>query len=359
MAKNYDYKTLLEDALTRVPEGYDKREGSVLFTTLAPVCFELSRSYWLLTWLMNLFLPDTAQQDWLDRCVGQFGLQRKLATKTLRRLETKDSQDNYLDVELGSRFRINDLTLITKAKISKGVYEAEAEIAGILGNQYQGDLLPVHNINNLGSAMLGEVILAGTNQEKDDELRERFYNHVRRSPFGGNVADYEEKAMAIEGVGAVHVFPIWNGPGSVLIMIGDDFGRSAMQELVTDVQTIFQPTDNHNAGLAPIGHQVTAKTCENLPVHVTAKLRIKPGESFSILRDKAITEIKNYINSISFQESTVFQSRIAVAALNVSGILDMIEIKINNNTVNFILSKTATSYQVPVVGTITLSELVS
>ncbi|WP_370777225.1 baseplate J/gp47 family protein [Holdemania massiliensis] len=354
--KDYDYQTLLDDALSRVPDGYDKREGSVIYTTLAPVCFELTRSYWLLTWLMNLFLPDTAIEDWLDRCVGQFGVERKQAVKARRVIRTYDNIGSPLEIPISSRFRINDLTLAVTDKVNTGVYQAEAEIAGILGNQYQGDLLPIQNINNLGRAELGEVLLEGADAETDEALRDRYYDHVRRSPFGGNVADYEEKTLAIEGIGSVKVFPIWNGPGTVLLMIGNADGRTASAELIKKVQDLFQPADDPTGGLAPIGHVVTVSTSKDKMIDITASLRIKPGESFELLKQKAIAEIKAYIESIPFDESTIFQSRVTVAILNVSGILDAVNVQINGAAANLVLDKTAQSYEVPVIGTITLQE---
>lgn len=356
MSKNYNYRTLLDDALSRVPDGYDKREGSVIYTTLAPVCFELSRSYFMLTWLMNLFLPDTAESDWLDRCVGQFGLSRKPAVKAIRIIRTFDPQGQPIGIPMDSRFRIHDLIFQIIEEIEPGVYRAEAETEGLAGNQYQGDLLPVRSINNLGRAQLEDVVLEGTDQESDTSLRGRFYEHVRRSPFGGNAADYEEKTKAIEGVGDLEVFPIWKGPGSVLLMIGNEAGRTASDELVKRVQDTFQPDDDPQSGLAPIGHQVTVKTSQDLVIDVQAKLKIKPGESFVLLKERAEAEIRKYIEDIGFREQAVFLSRLTVAILNVPGILDAKEVQINGREENLMLDKTAVSYQVPVMGTITLNE---
>lgn len=207
-------------------------------------------------------------------------------------IRTFDNIGSPLDIPIGSRFRINDLTLAVTDKVNSGVYRAEAEIAGILGNQYQGDLLPIQNINNLGRAELGEVLLEGADAEKDDSLRDRYYDHVRRSPFGGNVADYEEKTLAIEGVGSVKVFPIWDGPGSVLLMIGNADGRTASAELIKKVQDLFQPAEDPTGGLAPIGHDVTVSTSKDKVIDITASLRIKPGESFELLKQKRLPRLR-------------------------------------------------------------------
>lgn len=62
------------------------------------------------------------------------------------------------------------------------------------------------------------------------------------------------------------------------------------------------------------------------------------------------------MESIPFDESTIFQSRVTVAVLNVSGILDAVNVQINGAAANLALDKTAQSFEVPVIGTITLQE---
>lgn len=53
------------------------------------------------------------------------------------------------------------------------VYEMTCTDAGVSGNNYTGDLLPITAVNGLTSAILGEIITAGTEEETDDALRSR------------------------------------------------------------------------------------------------------------------------------------------------------------------------------------------
>ncbi|MEG0416389.1 MAG: baseplate J/gp47 family protein [Erysipelothrix sp.] len=349
------YEAVLKRMLEQVPEDLDKREGSVIYTAIAPAAMELSRSYWLLGWLLNLMLPDTAVEEYLDKLVAQFGVKRYQASKAIRTILTFDDLKSPLRVPLTSRFRIGDLTLRLLSEISIGKYRAEVEQSGLRGNQLQGELLPIQNINSLGSAeLLPEVIVEAQDTETDDDLRSRFYEHVRRNPFGGNVSDYEEKCIGIEGVGAVQVFPIWDGPGSVFLMIGNENQREGTTELVEKVQKVFQPREDAFGGLAPIGHIVTVGTSKNLSVSINATLRLSPGISIDIVKGNVTKEITEYINSISFREQSVYQSKVIVAVLNVEGVLDVTSLTLNNISGNLALTKTATSYQTPIVGEIVL-----
>ena len=48
MYEDMTYEAILEDALSRVPSDVDKREGSIIYDTLAPVCYKLAECYaWL------------------------------------------------------------------------------------------------------------------------------------------------------------------------------------------------------------------------------------------------------------------------------------------------------------------------
>ena len=79
--------------------------------------------------------------------------------------------------------------------------------AGTSGNNYSGNLLPITPVENLTSAVLGDIIAAGTEEETDEALRSRFYETFDVAAFGGNISSYKNEILSIEGVGAVQVYP--------------------------------------------------------------------------------------------------------------------------------------------------------
>ena len=40
------------------------------------------------------------------------------------------------------------------------------------------------------------------------------FDSMDAQSFGGNVADYKERVNAMNGVGGVKVYPVWNGGGT-------------------------------------------------------------------------------------------------------------------------------------------------
>jgi uncharacterized phage protein gp47/JayE len=355
---DYDFRTYMKEMLAMVPDTLDKREGSVIYTALAPCAFLCAQQAYMITYLMQLLFADTAEGEWLDRVCYDFGIEREEATYAVRQINTYDSDGNAMDVPIGSRFQIEDISFKVTEKVDTGQYRATCEQSGSVGNLYSGTILPVDNINGLASAeLVATPIISARDEETDDELRKRFYDTVRRSAFGGNIADYEEKVLAIDGVGAVAVFPAheMGEAGQVGIVIGDEDGRTASQTMVDTVQSLMG-TDGD--GIAPIGHTVTVKTSTDLTINVTAEIQVKTGSSFDTIQPIVVQAIEDYIDSVGFKDSTIFYAKLQATILDShNDIVDIGTVTLNGGTQNLALSKTFDNYQVPVVGTITVTEV--
>lgn len=355
----YDRDEILSQMLAKVPDTLDKREGSVIYHTLAPVAAALASGYYLYGNMNNLLFADTAEKEWLDRVTNDFGVKREQATQSIRQINTYDHDNTPFDVPIGSRFALHDITLAVTEKIAGGRFKATCEQAGTVGNQYGGTILPVDNINGLGSAELVSAPLRPARDgETDEELRGRFYGKFTDVAFGGNKSDYRAKVLAIDGVGAVEVFgaPELSSPGHVGLIIGDEQGGTASQTLIDTVQAAM---GTNGDGIAPIGHTVTVGTSTDLPINVTASVVLKTGTSFEIVKPDIETAIQRYIEGIGFTDQTVFWAKLVSEILNSNeNIMDVGSVAMNGASGNIALSKTFELYQIPTVGTITVTEAV-
>ena len=357
MAESYEYDAILQRMLSQVPDTIDKREGSIIYDALAPTAYTLAAQNYMLSYFASLLFGDTATGEWLDKVVGNFGMTREPATYATRQINCTDSVGAAFSVPVGARFAINELTFKVTEEIATGQYKAVCEQVGTQGNSYSGAILPIDNIAGLGAAVLvADPLIVARDIETDDDLRVRFYLHVRSTPFGGNKADYLERALAIDGVGACVVFGAADGmgAGNVGLMIGDENGNQASSTLVDDVQEIF---GSDGDGLAPIGHTVTVATCADLTVDVSASLVLKSGTSFEVVQPLVESAISDYIDGVAFDGTVVFYAKLVAAILNAhSSILDVGAVTMNGAAANITLSKTFANYQVPVVGTIAVTE---
>ena len=358
MAESYEYDAILQRMLAQVPDDIDKREGSVIYDALAPTAYTLAAQNYMLSYFTSLLFGDTSTGEWLDKVVGNFGLIREAATYATRQINCTNSTGAAFAVPVGARFAINELTFKITEQIVTGQYKAVCEQIGTQGNSYSGAVLPIDNIAGLGAAVLvADPLIVARDIETDEALRQRFYLYVRQTPFGGNKADYMQRTLEIDGVGACVVFGAADGmgAGNVGIMIGDENGNKASTTLVSDVQALF---GTNGDGLAPIGHTVTVATCVDLTVNVAASLVLESGASFEIVQPLVASAISEYIDGVAFDGTVVFYAKLVAAILNAhSSILDVGAVTMNGAATNITLSKTFANFQVPVVGTVTVTEV--
>ena len=177
---------------------------------------------------------------------------------------------------------------------------------------------------------------------------------MRETPYGGNIADYRQKVLAIDGVGAVAVFgaPAL-GPGQVGLVIADEQGEPAAQELITRVEKRIGVNGD---GIAPIGHTVTVRTSTAKAVDIAAQLVLKSGASLEVVKPYAEKAIKGYIASIGFDEPTVFYARLVSAILTShESILDVGAVTLAGGTANLPLSKDFNQYETAKTGAVAIT----
>ena len=343
------YEVILQRMLDRVPNNMDKREGSIIFDALAPAAVELQLMYIELDTILKETFADTAQRDYLVRRTAERGIEPYEATyATLKGIFTPSS----LEIPIGSRFSCNELNYVITSKIQDGEYQLQCETLGVDGNANFGDLIPIDYIQGLETAKLTELLIPGEDEEDVESLRERYFASFETKPYGGNKKDYIQKTNAIAGVGSTKVTPIWQGGGTVLLTILNSEYSKASNALIKAVQEEIDPTqDGTGMGIAPIGHIVTVQTVEEVPINVKATFGFDEGYSFNSLKSTIQNVISEYLLDLrknwANQTSTVVRiSQIETKILQIEGIIDIQNTKINGSTSNL----TLTEYQVPIFG---------
>lgn len=354
-----DFEDILNEMLERVPDDLDKREGGIIYTALAPVAAQIAELYFYSTNIMDSTMPDTSRGEDLTRRCATSGVNRYPATKAIRKGKFTDSKGNNMDIPIGNRFGADNLTYRAVKRIETGIYELECEDTGKSGNTYFGAILPIDNISGLGSATLLEVLIAGEDEESDDELRTRFYQNVNSEPFGGNVAQYETEILKIPGVGGVKIFPTPDGKGGKVqcVIVNPEF-KPASSTLVNKVQEIINPPPRgQGVGIAPIGHDVTISTVTEYEITVDTNLTLKEHYTLAEIQSEVENAIRTYINSISFKEDTVRISKVDAVLLQVTGIADVTNTRLNGKASNIVLPTAWNDYKVPKLGVVNLMEV--
>ncbi|WP_193385352.1 baseplate J/gp47 family protein, partial [Rhodanobacter denitrificans] len=102
----------------------DKREGSIIYDALAPIAYKLAETYFQLNNYVDLFFADTAVGEFLERRTAESGVERRPATKAIRKIVTTRP------VDVGTRWGLEDTTYVITEKISDTEYRAECEQYG-------------------------------------------------------------------------------------------------------------------------------------------------------------------------------------------------------------------------------------
>lgn len=367
------YQNILTQMLDQVPATYDKRDTSPIPTALGPAAYALEGFYISLNQVQLAAYVQTATGQALDYLAVIAGLTRYPASAAVR-LGIFD-----MAVPIGSRYStingadsINFQATAATTGETEGdyYYQLTAETPGSIGNEYTGPILPITAIPGLNSAQITDILVPGDDEESDEDFRARIIEALNDRPFGGNIASYRTYIMAIDGVGAVQVYPTWNGGGTVKCsVLGADF-LPASPTLVENVQNAVDPPPNQGLGLgtAPIGAQVTVVAPEELTVNVSATLQLASGYAIGQVQTPIQQAIENYMLSVRQEWATpvnttsveyqanVYVARITAAIVGVPGVVNATNVQLNGGTADLILTETGATQQVPITGTVTLSE---
>lgn len=374
----YTREVIQKEMLDQVDPNIDTREGSMIQTSIGPAAWYLEGVYMILKQIQDNAYPATAVGDCLDKIVQTRGLTRKQATAAVRKGTFNTA------VPSGSEFKTingaDSQIFVTGDQISGGgpeyVYAMQCKDTGISGNNYSGNLLPITPVENLTSAVLGDIIMAGTEEETDEALRSRFYETFDVAAFGGNISSYKNEILSIEGVGAVQVYPAWKGGGTVLCSIlGDDL-RPALPATVQKVQNIICPPEDGGSvpsadgyGIAPIGAAVTITTGTALTLNITCDIDFVETmpNGVETYKNQIRQKIQEYLDTLckawgdaikSHQITyavTVYASRIIYSILTIQDVVNVSNVKINGVSGDLKLTETSALQQVPVLGTVVIN----
>lgn len=221
------------------------------------------------------------------------------------------------------------------------------EVAGTIGNvpAESVKVMPV-TIAGISSCVNKSPTTGGYDEETDEHLLERFVLNLQKPPTSGNIWQYMQWALSVDGVGACKVFPLGHGEHTVdVIILGSD-GKPASDDVVLNVQNYIDPDNSGEGnGTAPIGARCFVSAADELNVNIAVNVQmLSSGEQEAI--KQAITKaIESYFASIAFKQDYVSFARVGEAILNVVGVKDYSELKLNETSGNLDVSER----QVPIL----------
>ena len=369
-AQNYDY--WLNLMLDNVPNDIDKREGSIIYDAVAPAAMVSAQQSLSLANIIRETYIKTAQGEFLDYRAIEHGTSRYEATNAEVKAKFNDDDGNPVNVEVGDRFaNIAEAPIfytVIKAN-DDGTAEMQAEESGTSANSYIGQVLPVTPNDNLAWAEIIEITIPARDEENDEHLRARLLNTNSWVAYGGNVADYLDMTSKISDVGATQVYPVWNGAGTVKLVILNNDLMPASQTLIKKVKEEIDPEDNETQGygLAPIDHQVTVVAPETFEVNITMNVTIAENANIDTIRTNIKASLEELFKSLRKDWSTidsvtgrgykltVYRSKILSRVMTLEGVTNATMPQLNGKDEDLQLVFTNTTSQLPVLGEVTVN----
>jgi uncharacterized phage protein gp47/JayE len=380
------FDNILSEMLARVPDELNKRDGSLIKTSLAAAAWTIEGLYLDLAYVQRQAYGTTASTQELDYIVAECGLTRKPAVPTVRYARFN------MAPPVGTVFSVRGVQNSPYFELTKEAVndpnetypdtpylgEVTCQTAGTVGNGYSGALSTINFVAGLTDALLLGIVTVGEDQETDSSLRERYKLAVGAVNFAGNISAYKNFMLSQSGVGAVQVYPVWNGPGTVLLSCVDALYSplsaaqiAILQDAVCPPESGGNTPSDKGFGMAPIGAVVTVTTATNVTINVTADVVIVTGSSRTLaeIQTDAQEQVEAYIltqcegwgtvaswNSVNYTIK-LYVNRFVAILNSIEGVEVATNVKLNGSASDITLTNTSALQQIPKAGTVTLTEV--
>ncbi|MCM3784307.1 baseplate J/gp47 family protein [Neobacillus mesonae] len=351
---------LLQEMLDDSPSDIDKRQGSVTFDLISPASIKMMEMYVELNNVLTFgFAGPDQPSEYLDLRAREFGLTRKPAIKATVTLTFTGPAATVIPagtvVSTGGDAPIYfetdaDVTVSASGTVSTQATAQEPGAAGNVSigaiNTMVGDLVGIVTVTNADNAT------GGVDTESNADLLARYLDRAQRPATSGNVNQYRQWALEVSGVSDAKVYPVWNGGGTVKVVLLGDQKTSPEPSVITAVQDYIDPTqDGSGQGEAPVGAICTVVGATEVPINVSVDVDITDDATIEDVQAQIETGVAAYLRTLAFVDPMVRYTRIANVILDIPSVIDYTDMTVNGGTGNIVIA----NGEVAVLGAVTVT----
>lgn len=333
-----------KELLANVSDDLDKSDGSFAYDILKSLAIQFEKQEQKNKDILDKMDVENLEGDELTRFVYQrTGLIRKPATYATTTVKISGSALTSINtgdlVAAGEIFyEVTEDVITNETGVAYVV--VRCQLPGIVGNVPANQIVsfPV-TLSGITSVMNEQAVTNGYEEETDDDLRERYYEKLQKPGKAGNEFHYLEWARSVTGVGKAKVFPRWNGALTVKVSILDENIGVATEELIKSVTDYIETQ-------RPFGAIVTVATGVELPISISAAIRIEQNYELQDVSELLKNKIADYLKKLSYVSDYVSYAQIGREILDVPGVVDYQDLLLNGLAENVQLGEES----VPVVG---------
>lgn len=338
------HRRMLENINAR----YNRSKGSFFYDATKPPAIEFVIKNGEINEILKKLDIENLFGDELDRVVYQrTGIRRKQATVSSGEVVFTGIPNTL--IKEGSRVASDVAIYETTRDVVIGSSGQEVVYvvcvdSGSIGNASVGVIknIPI-SISGVTSVSNQKVIDNGFDKEDDEDLRFRYYDKMRYPGKAGNKYHYNQWATEVQGVKYAQVYPLWAGALTVKVVIIDDNGLPASQELVKSCK-------DHIESERPFGAVVTVVPAVGVNVNISCKVSKASDVDSGVLKSNIEKNIKNYLGKLAFVDRVVSYARIGGIILSTEGVVDYQDLLINGGNKNINVA----DEQVAILGGVTI-----
>ena len=348
---------LRNNFLDNLKNPLSKMEGTFNFDIAATFGITAEEVYKELKfWEKQTFIDTATEDEYVDKHALMFGVKRRLGTKAKGTVKVTGKANSVIEENtiFLNRDGIKYKSLRKEYLSPTGIAEIEIECLseGKVGNAAIGEITTFEIQNsNIYSVINEKEIINGYDKEPNSVLVARAKEKATRPAHSGNIYDYEQWAKQVDGVGKVLVKPLWNGNGTVKVLVANYNNDIADSSLIQKVRDRIQRDDGR-----PIGADVTVDSFTAKNINVNIQVILKAGFSISDVKEKIESLLKAIIKTgnAAFEKgnkSILSINRLEKAILEIEGINDNF-VKVNNSNSNLEIAED----EILIVGTVVINE---
>ena len=348
---------LRNNFLDNLKNPLSKMEGTFNFDIAATFGITAEEVYKELEfWEKQTFIDTATEDEYVDKHALMFGVKRRLGTKAKGTVKVTGRVNSVIEENtiFLNRDGIKYKSLRKEYLSPTGIAEIEIECLseGKVGNAAIGEITTFEIQNsNIYSVINEKEIVNGYDKEPNSVLVARAKEKATRPAHSGNIYDYEQWARQVDGVGKVLVKPLWNGNGTVKVLIANYNNDIADSSLIQKVRERIQKDDGR-----PVGADVTVDSFTAKNINVSIQVILKAGFSISDVKEKIESLSKAVIKTgnATFEKankSILSINRLEKAILEIDGVNDNF-VKVNNSNSNLEIAED----EILIVRTVVINE---
>ena len=356
MAGPYDSITpesIKQEILADLSGSTETREGSYANTLLSPGAYQIWLAYQMFPQIQMMIFPDASSGEYIDKRAADFGLQRTPGTYAEVGLTFTAYAPTANVVPVGTEVCTRDglrFVTTTAADFAGGMSasaQARAAAIGRIYNVESGTItMMVKNLSGVAYVTNPSEAEGGTDPESDEDFLQRFHTFLQRPISSGNKNHYIAWAREISGVAHAQCLALWDGPGTVKVVVAGPDKEAVDPSVISDVVA-------HIEEERPIGADVTVVTVEELKINITASVTLAAGHTKEEVTAELAASLALYLADLPFGEPTVVRfAKCLAMLLECPGVDEYTAFTLNGGAA----SVPTTAEQTPVVGTITITE---